>query len=74
MEEGFAVNKPPMFKGANYDYWKEKMIAFESTHIDMWDVVEKGSHIPLDAQKNELCNDPPCRYDITTLNRENFNF
>ena len=23
MEEGFDVNKPPMSKGANYDYWKE---------------------------------------------------
>ena len=49
MEEGFTTNNP-MFKGANYDYWKEQMIAFfESNHIDMWDVVEKGNHIPLDA-------------------------
>ena len=55
MEEGFVVNKPPMFKGANYDYWKERMIAFfESTHVDKWDVVEKDNHIPLNAQKNEI--------------------
>jgi len=40
----------PMLKGANYDYWKERMIVFfESTHIDMWNVVEKGNHIPLGA-------------------------
>jgi len=50
MEEGFNVNKPPMFKGANYDDWKEGIIAFfESTHFHMWDVVEKGSQIPLGA-------------------------
>ena len=58
MEEGFNVNKPPMFKGANYDDWKEGIIAFfESTHIDMWDVVEKGSQIPLGAQKNKIPRD-----------------
>jgi len=50
MEERYVVNKPLMFKGANYNYCKEIMIAFfESTHIDMWDVVEKGNHIPLDT-------------------------
>ena len=39
-----------MFKGANYDDWKEGIIAFfESTHFHMWDVVEKGSQIPLGA-------------------------
>ena len=58
MEEGFALNKPPMFKGANYEYWKERIIAFfESAHINMWDVVEKGNHIPLDAQRNEIPRD-----------------
>ena len=50
MEEGYAVNKAPMSKGANYDYQKEIMIVFfESTYIDIWDVVGKGNHIPLDA-------------------------
>jgi len=58
LEEGFDVNKPPMFKGVKYDYWKEMMIAFfESTHIDMSDVVEKGNHIPLDATKKEIPKD-----------------
>jgi len=58
MEEGYTVNKPLMFKGANYDYWKEIMISFfEFTHIDMWDIVEKGNHIPLDAQRNEIPKD-----------------
>ena len=58
MEEGYVLNKPPMLKGANYNFWKEKMIAFfESTHINMWGVVEKDNHIPLDAQRNEISRD-----------------
>ncbi|KAG5119267.1 hypothetical protein JHK82_033687 [Glycine max] len=44
MEERYVVNKPLMFKGANYNYCKEIMIAFfESTHIDMWDVIVDAS-------------------------------
>lgn len=58
MEEGFAANKPPMFKGANYAYWKERMIVFfESTHIDIQDVVENNNHNPLDAQKSNIPRD-----------------
>ena len=55
LEEGFVVNKPPMFKGANYDYWKERMIAFfEFIHIDMCDVIERDNCIPLNAKKKEI--------------------
>ena len=53
--EGQAVNRPPLFKGVKYDYWKQRMIAFfESSHIDMWEVVEMGDYIPLDASLNEI--------------------
>jgi len=42
MEEGYATNKPPLFKVAKYDCWKKVMFAhFEPTHIDLWKVVEK---------------------------------
>ncbi|KAG4912181.1 hypothetical protein JHK82_052764 [Glycine max] len=44
MKEGFPTNKPPLFRGIKYDYWKERMIAhFESIHIDLWDVVENDT-------------------------------
>ena len=49
MEEGFATNKPPLFRGIKDDYWKECMIShFESIHIDLWDVVENRDYIPHD--------------------------
>ena len=34
MEEVYAMNKPPMFKRANYDYWKERMIAFFESDVN----------------------------------------
>ncbi|RDX96798.1 hypothetical protein CR513_20512, partial [Mucuna pruriens] len=45
--EGHAMKKPPMFKGQNYDYWKQRMMTFfDACHIDMWDVVENDNYIP----------------------------
>ena len=55
MEEGFSTNKPPLFRGIKYDYWKERMVAhFESIHINLWDVMENGYYIPYDDQLNEI--------------------
>ena len=55
MEEGYFTDKPPLLKGVKYDYQKEWMIAhLESIHIDMWDVVENGNHIPYDNELNEI--------------------
>jgi len=49
MEEGFATNKPPIFRWIKYNYWKERIIAhFEYIHIDFWDVVENKDYIPYD--------------------------
>lgn len=34
--EGQAVKKSPLFKGARYEYWKQRIIVFfESCHIDI---------------------------------------
>ena len=55
MEEWYSTNKPLMFRGVKYDYWKEQIIAhFESIHIDLWDMVENGNHIPYDDELNEI--------------------
>ena len=49
-----GFNKPPLFKGVRYDYWKQRMVAFfESCHIDMLDVVENGNNIPYYDNLNE---------------------
>ena len=55
MEEGFSTNKPPLFRGVKYDYWKERIVDnFESIYIDLWDMVENGNYIPYDDQLNEI--------------------
>ncbi|KAL4323547.1 hypothetical protein GQ457_11G025630 [Hibiscus cannabinus] len=40
MEEGQSIAKPPFFNGANYPYWKNRMMLFiQSTDYLIWDVV-----------------------------------
>ncbi|RDX73913.1 hypothetical protein CR513_46397, partial [Mucuna pruriens] len=42
-----VVNKPPLCKDQNYDYWKQRMMTFfYPCLIDMWDVVENDNYIP----------------------------
>nr|KYP69656.1 hypothetical protein KK1_008856 [Cajanus cajan] len=53
--EGQAVNRPPLFRGTNYDYWRQRMIAFfDACHINMWEVVEQGYYIPHDDVGREI--------------------
>ncbi|RDX64834.1 hypothetical protein CR513_56560, partial [Mucuna pruriens] len=53
--EGQTMNKPPMFKGQNYDYWKQRMMTFfDSCHIDMWDIVENDNYIPTNKEGAEI--------------------
>jgi len=55
MEEGFSTNKSTTFRGMEYEYWKEWMTTyFESIHINQWDVVENGNHIPYDDRLYEI--------------------
>ena len=45
--EGSAVNKPPLFDGKNYTFWKARMKVFlMSLDPKCWLVVEKGYAAP----------------------------
>ena len=39
--EGASINKPPLFCGLNYKYWKARMKSFvESIDQGIWDAIE----------------------------------
>ncbi|KAL4323108.1 hypothetical protein GQ457_11G024220 [Hibiscus cannabinus] len=55
MEEGQSISKPPFFNGANYPYWKNKMMLFiQSTDYLIWDVVLDGPFTPLKREGDTL--------------------
>ena len=53
--EGQAVNRPPLFNGNDYDYWKKRMIAFfDAQNMDIWDLVQNGYQTPTNAEGQDL--------------------
>jgi len=45
--EGAFVNRPPLFGGLNYQFWKVRMKIFmHSTDKGIWEAIENGSFIP----------------------------
>ena len=46
--EGSNVNRPPLFTGEKFDYWKDKIKTFiESNQLELWDVIESGYQVPI---------------------------
>ncbi|KAL4387867.1 hypothetical protein GQ457_09G018310 [Hibiscus cannabinus] len=55
MEEGQIITNPSFFNGANYPYWKNKMILFiQSTDYMIWDVVLDGPFTPVKSEGDSL--------------------
>jgi len=45
--EGTSINRPPLFCGLNYQFWKVRMKIFvESLNKGIWDAIENGHFIP----------------------------
>ena len=45
--EGASINKPPLFCGLNYQFWKVRMKIFvESLDKGIWDAIENDPFIP----------------------------
>nr|KYP40628.1 hypothetical protein KK1_038017 [Cajanus cajan] len=53
--EGNSINRPPIFNGEGYHYWKSRMKIFiEAIDLNIWDVVENGSFIPTIVVGHEI--------------------
>ena len=45
--EGDSINRPPLFCGLNYQFWKVRMkISVESLDKGIWDAIENDPFIP----------------------------
>ena len=51
--EGSVVNRPPMFSGMNYAFWKIRMQIFmESIDALIWEAVVHGPYVPMQVVKD----------------------
>ena len=45
--EGNSINRPPIFNGVDYHYWKTRMQIFiEAIDLNIWEAIEIGPYIP----------------------------
>jgi len=53
--KGASINRPPMFCGLNYQFWKVRMKIFvESLDKGIWNAVENDPFIPKFEKKMDL--------------------
>jgi hypothetical protein len=55
--EGTSANKPPLFDGTNFAFWKVRMITYlMALGVDVWDVVdiEYIKHVVLASKDDKL--------------------
>jgi len=57
--EGASVNRPPLFCGVNYQFWKVRMKIFmHSTDKGIWESIENVPFIP-QVKRDEVLIDKP---------------
>ena len=48
LAKGQSTNRPPLFSGSNYPYWKARMkIYIQAVNYHLWRVIVNGPQIPL---------------------------
>lgn len=59
-KDTFFVNRPPIFYGTNYDYWKAKMVSFlKSMDNKTWKIVVKCWKHPMNISQDGASNLKP---------------
>jgi len=57
--EGASINRPPLFCGVNYQFWKVRMKIFiHSTDKGIWESIENGPFVP-QVKKDDVLVDKP---------------
>ena len=72
--EGNSINRPPIFNGDSYYYWKTCMQIFIlAMDLDIWDAIENDLFVPknsirdqiIDKTRDRWSGDDKRRYNIT---------
>jgi len=57
--EGNSINRPPIFNGVGYHYWKTRMQIFiEAIDLNIWEAIKIGSYIPTMVAGNTTIEKP----------------
>ena len=57
--EGNSINRPPIFNGEGYHYWKTRMQIFnEAIYLNIWEAIEIGTYVPTMVAGNTTTENP----------------
>jgi len=57
--EGASINRPPLFCGVNYQFWKVRMKIFvESIDKGIWNAIKNGPFIPMVEDEKFISKKP----------------
>jgi len=57
--EGNSINRPPIFNGMGYHYWKTRMqICIKAIDLNIWEAIEIRSYIPTMVAGNTTIEKP----------------
>ena len=69
VSEGLAPNRPPLFDGTGYAYWKNHMSIFLQSDYELWDVVQDGPFVPMKEVDGKQV--PKTREEMTPQDKKN---
>src|SRR3954466_13688851 len=63
-KDGGSNNKPPLFCGEYFDFWKIRMKThLEAQGEEVWEVVLEGPHVPVTVVDGVASNKPKLSWD-----------
>ena len=73
--EGASINKPPLFCGVNYKFWKVRMKIFiHSTDKGIWESIENGPFVPQVKKDDVLVNKPSSEWTKAKSKKAKFDW
>nr|KYP59787.1 hypothetical protein KK1_015228 [Cajanus cajan] len=68
--KGASINRPPLFRGDNYPFWKVRMKIFmESVHRSIWQIVITEYKIPTKIENEKEIEKPFDSWDQDEIKR-----
>ena len=71
--EGASINRPPLFCGLNYQFWKVRMEIFmESLDKGIWDAIENGLIVPKFEKDGSVIEKPSSQWTDSESKKAKF--
>jgi len=75
LREGTSINRPPLFSGVNYQFWKIRMKIFiESLDRVIWDAIVNDPYVPKTVVDGVTINKPWSEWSDYESKKDHFDY